>query len=69
MLTPCTESRQQTSSPSLEAQDPRAKEALKEKKVLEKKMALSRKRKWDSRCVYVCNCVDLWMLEFELLDT
>uniref|UniRef100_A0AAZ3QNU3 Biorientation of chromosomes in cell division protein 1-like 1 n=2 Tax=Oncorhynchus tshawytscha TaxID=74940 RepID=A0AAZ3QNU3_ONCTS len=43
------ESRQPTSSPSLEAQDPRAKEALKEKKVLEKKMALSRKRKWDSR--------------------
>ncbi|XP_041706026.1 biorientation of chromosomes in cell division protein 1-like 1, partial [Coregonus clupeaformis] len=43
------ERRRQTSSLSLEAQDPRAKEALKEKKVLEKKMALSRKRKWDSR--------------------
>ncbi|KAL0973626.1 hypothetical protein UPYG_G00207330 [Umbra pygmaea] len=43
------ESREQTPSPSLEAQDPRAKEARKEKKVLEKKMALSRKRKRDLR--------------------
>ncbi|XP_028816649.1 biorientation of chromosomes in cell division protein 1-like 1 isoform X2 [Denticeps clupeoides] len=36
-------------SPSLEAQKPRAKEARKEKKVLEKKVALSRRRKRDSR--------------------
>lgn len=39
-----------------EVQRPQAKEARKEKKVLEKKVALSRKRKRDSRCVHVCSC-------------
>lgn len=46
-----TESRKQKSEDSTGQERPKAKEARKERKVLEKKMALNRKRKLDSRLV------------------
>lgn len=46
-----TDNKKQKSSDSAALEGPGAKEARKERKVLEKKMALNRKRKLDSRCV------------------
>lgn len=45
----CADNKKQKSGDSAGLEGPRAKEARKERKVLEKKMALSRKRKLDSR--------------------
>lgn len=49
------EHKKQKSGDSAGQDGPRAKEARKERKVLEKKMALSRRRKLDSRCVILQN--------------
>lgn len=46
---PDTDRKKQRSGDSAGLEGPRAKEARKERKVLEKKMALNRKRKLDSR--------------------
>lgn len=46
-----TENRKQKGEDSTGQERPKAKEARKERKVLEKKMALNRKRKLDSRLV------------------
>lgn len=43
---------EEPSTKSLEPKAPRIKEVLKERKVLEKKVALSKKRKKDSRYIF-----------------
>lgn len=45
-----------SSTKTLELKTPRIKEVLKERKVLEKKVALSKRRRKDSRYIFVC-CV------------
>lgn len=41
-----------SSAKTLEPKAPRIKEVLKERKVLEKKVALSKRRRKDSRCIF-----------------
>lgn len=45
-----------SSTKTLELKAPRIKEVLKERKVLEKKVALSKRRRKDSRYIFIC-CV------------